>query len=242
MSLLVVDPCGPAGLIKRCGGAAFQKPPAAYCTPCRSVQGSLSYSRASYLGGVEVDGLSKPRSRKSALSNPQRRNSLECKPQSSGPRLSGPGYSKPHWLVRKGRRKVAPCRAAAAAGAPVNSHEPAPVPKLIASVQAPSWIPNVPKQGVYRDLTFALIGAGFALVVAIFIGQWWTSQNLAMFNYRASDKVNTIPEPGPTGQKESVEWVNMVVGKVGFLLPIPFLSQFLLSLFKSPESLYTAAC
>jgi hypothetical protein len=89
---------------------------------------------------------------------------------------------------------------------------------LVASIRTPSWLPTVPGHGLSRDLTFASIGAGFAMLVAIFIGQWWTNQNLAMFNYRASDKVNTIPEPGPTGQKESVEWVNMVVGKVSRIL------------------------
>lgn len=73
----------------------------------------------------------------------------------------------------------------------------------------------LPGAGPLRDFLFALIGAVFAFFFAGFLARLWSLEERYFRATSAERGSATMPEMGSNqGQKESVEWVNMVIHKV----------------------------
>lgn len=73
----------------------------------------------------------------------------------------------------------------------------------------------LPGAGPLRDFLFALIGALFAFLFAGVLARVWCLEERYFRATSAERGTATMPEMGSNqGQKESVEWVNMVIHKV----------------------------
>jgi len=83
----------------------------------------------------------------------------------------------------------------------------------VAQAQA---VPRIlPGAGPLRDFLFALIGAVFAFLFAGVLARVWCLEERYFRATSAERGTPTMPEMGSNqGQKESVEWVNMVIHKV----------------------------
>lgn len=79
----------------------------------------------------------------------------------------------------------------------------------------PRSISFLPGAGPIRDFLFALIGAACAFLFAGVLARVWCLEERYFRATSAERGTATMPEMGSNqGQKESVEWVNMVIHKV----------------------------
>jgi Ca2+-dependent lipid-binding protein len=79
-----------------------------------------------------------------------------------------------------------------------------------------SAVPRIlPGAGPLRDFLFALIGAVLSFLIAGVLARVWCLEERYFRTTSAERGAATMPEMGSSqGQKESVEWVNMVIHKV----------------------------
>lgn len=83
------------------------------------------------------------------------------------------------------------------------------------AVPVPRSVSFLPGAGPLRDFLFALIGAVFAFLFAGVLARVWCLEERYFRATSAERGTATMPEMGSNqGQKESVEWVNMVIHKV----------------------------
>jgi hypothetical protein len=90
------------------------------------------------------------------------------------------------------------------------------VPRGATTVVHASAVPRIlPGAGPLRDFLFALIGAVLSFLIAGVLARVWCLEERYFRTTSAERGAATMPEMGSSqGQKESVEWVNMVIHKV----------------------------
>eukprot|EP00271_Cylindrocystis_brebissonii_P008694 TRINITY_DN23173_c0_g1_i1.p1 TRINITY_DN23173_c0_g1~~TRINITY_DN23173_c0_g1_i1.p1 ORF type:complete len:1089 (-),score=143.19 TRINITY_DN23173_c0_g1_i1:302-3568(-) len=77
------------------------------------------------------------------------------------------------------------------------------------------WAWQLPDEGPARDFLFASLGATLAFTLATAAASVWRREESRLRETSAERGLAALPEPSTTaGQKESVEWVNMVLQKI----------------------------